>query len=795
MKPVVSLLILLVSCVAGARSPGQGMAEALGRVQEFVYLREIAENMGVRAWLFGGTAAGFGHYVRWDDGSPRFDYDFTNIYRSTQDLDIVVDGTAAQAAKVEKLLKEKFNHVVGSKTAWEVRLLRESRGDKDALLANEDFLGQHTDSNSTGMIEVTVPPAGETIVRDLRDWHSARPIFLTDLEAGKLHYYFSPTHEKTRRAREGLNPPILSVIRYLTKAFQYQLEVRPADFEKIRAIVKRFDGHPANPYVVSWIEKNGKKLLQHAVDVEYAVKTLDELGLREKLAGNPLVVDSLAWWMRKEPLRSKPLGASGKSARELGIDVVAHETRDYLAYEAITRSTKNIPNVLISRAGIEGETAAWGDGFYTRRGREGAKGTGFTIRFRVSPNAREGADFTVHDDYVIFKNRSALTIVPESLHLGPVEYFSLLRDAEGFDHSDRGILERLRRRVGNKLGALGPADRERIVHVLVDDGIKNARQMIAVQDWLATASALTSPETVTLLRELTRMKDWRAPLVASLVYLSKRWEPVLLADPVLKNAFRFEWLETLIHYIEDTEERPEKPFFDGLDFETNIADNPFIRKRTEENPEEALGTLLHLLRHQSKRGGYSPYLHAEGRAIAVLTDAVEGVAADPAVMARLTPLVDKAMAAREHVVDAVEFVLSSPVFAANPCLEEWLSGVMTDYGNRGTEWLVRMLLNPTTLAHPAWGRLVRQALSLGREDFYYLLGDERAIAHPEWKRIVEEVTASGKHDDHIRHLIRKLGTARPDTVRRLSLALFVNLKARKELLESKAACASALEAK
>ena len=33
-----------------------------------------------------------------------------------------------------------------------------------------------------------------------------------------------------------------------------------------------------------WLEKNGKKLMQNAVNLEYACKVLDGLGLRTKLA-------------------------------------------------------------------------------------------------------------------------------------------------------------------------------------------------------------------------------------------------------------------------------------------------------------------------------------------------------------------------------------------------------------------------------------------------------------------------------------------------------------------------------
>ena len=84
------------------------------------------------------------------------------------------------------------------------------------------------------------------------------------------------------------------------------------------------------------------------------METLEKLGLKQKLSrfGNPNNPNSLSWWINKEPLRSKPVGlGSGRTAESLGLDIIAHETNNFLAYESITRSRDGAPNVLISRAG------------------------------------------------------------------------------------------------------------------------------------------------------------------------------------------------------------------------------------------------------------------------------------------------------------------------------------------------------------------------------------------------------------------------------------------------------------
>lgn len=491
------------------------ISERLTLVEEFRTIRDACQELGIRCWLFGGTAAGYAHYVKWhllqEMGDSRFqpdrfDYDYTNIYRSTQDADLVIDGDESQAEELEKRLRERHNHLQGSKSVWEVRLLTESRGDKEPLLANPDFLNQHTDSNSTGMIEVTSAPTGESAIRDLRDWKPAagqRPLFFEDIHQGKLHYYFSSKHGETQRAASGLNPPILSVIRYLTKAFQYELEIREGDLAQIHRIVKGFDPDKdlSHSYVRGWIEKNGKKLIQHAVNIEYAIQILDRLGLRQKLmaVNDPEQVDSLAWWMNKAPLKSAEIGrGKGFTARELGIDVVAHETNSYFAYESITRAHTGEPNVLISREGVPGEAAAFGDGFYTLQGRKGARGTGLTIRFTVHPDAREGSDFRAlnsvgNGDMVIFLNKNALRVIPESLSLDLLGYFRFLRDEGSISHDDRALLEKLKRRIRNRALTTPTSDLNQINRLIRSQMKRNSPNFTLIREYLSLFARPDAP--------------------------------------------------------------------------------------------------------------------------------------------------------------------------------------------------------------------------------------------------------------------------------------------------------------
>jgi formylglycine-generating enzyme required for sulfatase activity len=443
------------------------VTKMITHVPEFEYIRRAAQNKGIRVWLFGGTASSFLHYVKWDLAKQkglmdlqqdRFDYDFTNIFRSSQDLDVVVDGNPDVAHAFEKNISEKFPHFLGSKAnKWEVRTLSSQMGKsgqpgfKKALLNDTNFNNQNTDSNSLGMVEITL--SKEPVIRDLKHWNKSISVFLEDTINNHISFFRNDKHFTTSRAIAGENPEILSVIRLLVKAFQYELEFSNADFNEMKTIVNEFDvSKISNNNALRRIQDTAKKLVLHAVNIEYAINKLDELGLRQKLIsmGNVADQSSDVWWLNREPLRSKKIGqGSGQTAKSLNIKIVAHETKSFMAYESITRSHSGEPNVLISRQAAVGETAVYGDGFYTRLGKVGARGTGFTIRFTVAPEAREDTDFTVHNDYIIFKNKKALKVIPESLNFSLDDLLKLTESNQEFkiEHSDLALLEKLKRKL------------------------------------------------------------------------------------------------------------------------------------------------------------------------------------------------------------------------------------------------------------------------------------------------------------------------------------------------------------
>ncbi len=291
--------------------------ETIGKIPEFVGIQELSKEYGLKVWLFGGTAASFAHYAKefllFERGSGEFytEYfqensqghlDYMDIFRPTQDMDLVVDGSVDKIPDFERTLKERYPHFQGSKEAWEIRPLRENYKDKVALLNNPDFLNQNTDSHSVGLIALNsdnndtqdfaensrfstnLDPAtnldlaenfesvkdsdlvkNSDLIKDLFDWGSNHPRFLKDVLAGRLHFYKSPRHKTTSRYMEGKNPEIFSVIRYFIKLFQHELEPSPEDREKILEIIDQtqFETMDHNGYVFRWLEKNVPKLYLH----------------------------------------------------------------------------------------------------------------------------------------------------------------------------------------------------------------------------------------------------------------------------------------------------------------------------------------------------------------------------------------------------------------------------------------------------------------------------------------------------------------------------------------------------
>lgn len=438
----------------------RAILSALPKISEFEEVRNLAEARGLRAWLLGGTAATVAHYAKWEilrarGEGPAFlrevDHRLGEIFLPTQDIDLVVDGGPDDTLFLRDALSARFPYV-----KWEVRALKTKVGDKEALLG-ASFLNQHNDSYSLGLIELT-SHGDEPRIRDLNAWDSERSRFLEDVAAGRISYLFSEKHAQSHRVFDGKNPPILSVVRLLTKAFQFHVGASSQDMTRIREIVAQFGPQEIwTEYVHYWFQAHGPKLVQNAMDVAHAWNTMERIGLRQKLLAlpdHPAATSegesrkSLQWWMAKEPLRDasdrKRLGLpreamkGSATAGEIGLTVVTHNTRDFQTWQAIRRNVGGVPNFFSSRQGHDGygEVASLGDGVYTSRGNVSEARAGYPVRLEVLPHAREGVDFSRFKGVpqtILWLTRDKLRVLPEPLKLGESEAVSYLLDLKTED--------------------------------------------------------------------------------------------------------------------------------------------------------------------------------------------------------------------------------------------------------------------------------------------------------------------------------------------------------------------------
>ncbi len=481
----------------------QAIKEAFIQNSEIQYITKLAKKMKVRAWLFEDAASGLVYYVkkdlerktkredRWFEfQEERFDYDYMNIYRFDQHIVIVIDGSDKKARIMKKALSKKFPYFQqnSNESIWKVRALKNIR---------KKGIKQYTDSYSAIMVELT--KSEEPIIRSIREWGSEDLFFLKDILKGEISYYFSKNHG------ESVNPEMFSVIRYLIKMFQYKLAPKKEDLEGIKEIIREFSASELKTsYEKFWWEMNVRKLFTKNIDLEKSWKILDELGLREKLISmesNKKKRGSLAWWFNKEPLKTKKIeeGAS-KNANELGLKIVSHSIdfttasygiSNFTIYEMIIRSFTGRPNVFVSRNNITGD---YEKGFYTLRGKEGIRGTDFTVRFHVHPEAREGIDFTLMDNNlynssVIFFNKAALKVIPEIFNKSFIDFFEfLIRDDKDWSwNPEKALIERLSRTINRKWlsGKVSNKDVEYVYKEIILDSIKKKSYAweTVVQEW------------------------------------------------------------------------------------------------------------------------------------------------------------------------------------------------------------------------------------------------------------------------------------------------------------------------
>ncbi len=423
------------------------------RVAVFNEIQRLADENHLRVFLFGGSAASFAYYVNTDlkreagDAeilNSRFQYYWDQIYRTSQDLDLAIqrkDGieTEGDIKNFLNLVQQKFQNlridVLGINTTSNI----ENKFRPSILGAESEFLKQNTDSVSTGLIELT----HENLIQDLRLSEDGAPLFLKDLSEGRLQFFRSPLHKESKRYLAEMNPEILSVIRFLTNLLRYDLEPDVSFEKEVRQILKDSPEYLNQKYVLNWIGRNAPKIFSQAANLERAYNLVSHyhVGAYLQKISEGYKLNTVLWWLKRKPLPSgrtlKPLLLNAsvrdkeKKAKELGLDIVTHETTSFTSYEQIVSSPRGIPNFLLSDP-VNGK-AAFGQAVYMTPGHYGRsrddKGL-IQIRMKISPDAVAGQDFNIveraGEKMILVYNRDILRLIDRDLDTHLTSIFNLV---------------------------------------------------------------------------------------------------------------------------------------------------------------------------------------------------------------------------------------------------------------------------------------------------------------------------------------------------------------------------------
>ncbi len=402
------------------------IAKAIDKVEEFKVLKEWAAEKGIRFALTGLSAARFAHYVkahmisRQERGSrfedKRFDYSFESIFgRAPEPLHFIIDSidttkreviTASVRDDATAFIVKNYPKMLGGIAPEDYHVV--------SRLMHSVFVSSSTDiDNSYSSAALFFNPAQS------RDFIYNVPVLEPDSE-GFSFLKDVADHDFSARFNPSLstinhNDNLVHLMKLIKIITEFDLKLTETQVSAIKNYVDVIDFSEIAPMPKAKAIEFGMMALRRAYSVERAWDLLEKVGLRGRiisLDGHRInEVGSASWWLNKEPLRSKPLGTIGKTAGELGLDIISHDTKTLDALDSITKPTNGDVNLFRSRSGVPGETAAFGDGVYMRVGVRGHLGTNKTIIYKIHPDAREGEDFIINSDLVTVLNAKAVKTI------------------------------------------------------------------------------------------------------------------------------------------------------------------------------------------------------------------------------------------------------------------------------------------------------------------------------------------------------------------------------------------------
>jgi hypothetical protein len=397
--------------------------ELISNKPELLALRKIGQEMGTRVFLTGQKAQGLIYLaklqIQKEIGVPAsdkiggFELNLTH-YEYVTDSDVLVD------LPIEKHedFKKSFNKYSNS---W-----RPSRLEVRSV---DEFVSQVSSQSPIrvtsldGLVVEVTPTYWHSVIEDLADDSTSSSNGMVDLVNSEIKMS-TFSQESQGGHKGGVTPEFtptelqtLRVLRFLEKAFRYDLKIDKNAMNDLASMVSQIDPKAASGAKYKrFVELSAKKLVLSSANLEISMAVLDRLGLREKLIamGDPNQVDSFAWWLSRKPLPSFRVGqGSGRTAADLGIDLLSHSTTDMKRFLSIIANPEGKPNLLMSEPNVVGLSAVYGSGVYMARGSKGHhRGSYFNSLYKLHSIAREGSDFEVHGDYILMKNRAAIADIP-----------------------------------------------------------------------------------------------------------------------------------------------------------------------------------------------------------------------------------------------------------------------------------------------------------------------------------------------------------------------------------------------
>jgi len=432
-------------------------------------LHELATQKGVEVYLIGGAVPALAHFSlrRLEQRrnkiyfSKSLEPKIYNIVRLAQDIDFAIRASRGMSTEEAREITNQISDKINNEhprfgATWQslgINFTSVSEGGikKDSILSNSYFFKQHSDTYSRTLVDLN--PKRPLRVVDPLSLHNSDPQehseFLLDITQKKISLMFSKDLLENPGFAKNSNPPFMNALRSLIKASQYGVKIEADDFEIIKSIINDFDPGADHDFeFLKRLKAQAPRIYSQAFDLNHADALLAQSGLRkviEQLATRYEAFEPVFLFLDRKPLPFFPIHTSAgvRTAKDLNLSRVVHETTDALRLESITWRPDGRINALISEVAKAGQHADFGTGFYTKNAKEGLMRSGSSVDLDIDPNAREGIDFRLVNNAknVIILNAAAVKLNPKHLSTSnPVKLWQALAE-NSLGTNIKGVLE------------------------------------------------------------------------------------------------------------------------------------------------------------------------------------------------------------------------------------------------------------------------------------------------------------------------------------------------------------------